>query len=87
MKRIISALVAVLLLPLAAFAQHTVSGTVTEAANGEPVIGASIMVQGTSTGVITDLDGTFTISAPSNAVLVFDCIGFKTVTVPVNGQP
>lgn len=86
MKRIISALVAVLLLPLAAFAQHTVSGTVTEAANGEPVIGASIMVQGTSTGVITDLDGTFTISTPSNAVLVFDCIGFKTVTVPVNGQ-
>ena len=60
MKRIISALVAVLLLPLAAFAQHTVSGTVTEAANGEPVIGASIMVQGTSTGVISPHASTLT---------------------------
>ena len=86
MKKLISALAAVVLLPLAAFSQNTVKGTVTEAANGEPVIGASIMVQGTSTGVITDMDGTYTISAPSDAVLVFDCIGFRTVTVPVNGQ-
>ncbi|MBR4735821.1 MAG: SusC/RagA family TonB-linked outer membrane protein, partial [Bacteroidales bacterium] len=85
MKKLFSVL-AVILLPLAAMAQHTVSGKVTEAANGEPVIGASVMVQGTATGVITDLDGSYSISVSKDAVLVYDCIGFSTVTVPVNGQ-
>ncbi|MBQ9410623.1 MAG: TonB-dependent receptor [Bacteroidales bacterium] len=85
MKKLIS-LIAVLALALPALAQQSVSGTVTEAATGEPVIGASVMVHGTTVGAITDLDGTYTLNVPANAVLVFDCIGFRTVTLNVNGR-
>lgn len=85
MKKLISIL-AGLTLSLAALAQTTVRGTVTEAATGMPVIGASVMVQGTTVGTITDLDGNYELGVPAGAVLVYDCIGFATVTVPVNGQ-
>ena len=52
-----------------AFAQKTVTGTVKDA-NGEPMIGVSVMVDGTSIGGITDLDGNFTIQkVPENSVL------------------
>lgn len=85
MKQAIS-LFAALALTVPALAQHNVSGTVTEAATGEPVIGASVMVQGTTVGAITDLDGTYVISVPDDATLVFDCIGFQSVTVKVDGQ-
>ena len=85
MKKLFS-LLAGLTLALTAFAQHSVKGTVTEAATGEPVIGASVMVQNTTTGAVTDLDGTYILSVPDGAVLLFDCIGFKTVTVNYTGQ-
>ena len=51
---------------LTAYAQKTISGTVTEAATGEPVIGASIQVKGTKTGTVSDLDGNFELSVPEN---------------------
>ena len=51
-----------------------------------PMIGVSVMVEGTRTGVATDLDGSFEISAPGNAVLVFSAIGMKTTRVPVNNR-
>lgn len=55
--------------------------------NGEPVIGASIVVKGTSTGAITDLDGTFTINNVSGkAVLVVSYVGYKQQEVAVNGK-
>ncbi len=86
MKKLINILVG-LLLPLSLFAQNSVRGTVKEAATGEPVIGASVMVQGTTTGTITDIDGTYVLSGvPAGATLVYDCIGFRTVSVPVNGR-
>ena len=61
-----------------AFAQNmTVSGTVTSAEDGLPVIGASVFVQGTTNGVITDASGNYTLrNVPSNGTLVFSCIGF-----------
>ena len=63
-----------------AFAQNmTVSGTVTSAEDGLPVIGASVFVQGTNNGVITDADGHYTLrNVPANGVLVFSCIGRET---------
>ena len=85
MKKLTSILLG-LTLTLAAFAQNSVSGTVTEAATGEPVIGAGVMVQGTTVGTVTDLDGKYQLNVPDGAVLLFDCIGFATVTVPVEGK-
>ena len=60
------------------WAQGTVSGKVVDA-TGEPVIGASVMVKGTSTGAVTDIDGNFSIpNAPKNGNLEISYIGFKT---------
>lgn len=46
--------------------------------NGEPVIGATVKVQGTSIGTTTDIDGNFTLDAASNATLEVSCIGYQT---------
>lgn len=55
--------------------------------SGEPVIGANVVVKGTTNGSITDLDGNFSISdVPANAVLEISYIGYKTQTVEVKGQ-
>ena len=69
-----------------AFAQNTVKGVVIDAATDEPIIGASILVMGTTTGTITDFDGNFTVSAPDDAVLQISYMGYKSQNVPVNGQ-
>ena len=71
-----------------AFAQQ-VKGTVKDA-SGEPVIGAAVIVDGTSIGTTVDYDGNFVISeaVPSDAVLVVSSIGYKTARIPVGGgQP
>ena len=52
-----------------------VTGTVADAIGG--VAGASVMIDGTSTGTITDLDGRYTIDTKTGDVLVFSCIGYK----------
>ena len=72
----------------ALYAQNiTVKGTVTDQANGEPVTGAAVVVQGSTTSyALTDVQGSFTINAPRDGVLVFSNMGYKTVSVPVNGQ-
>ena len=48
-------------------AQTTVNGTITDAENGDPLIGASVLVTGTSTGTVTDFDGKFSLNVPANA--------------------
>ena len=70
------------------FAQTiTVKGTVSDASNGEPITGAAVVVQGSATSyALTDLAGSFSLSAPANAVLVVSNMGYKTQEVPVNGQ-
>lgn len=63
-----------------------VTGVVLDA-NGEPIIGASVMIKGTSTGSITDLDGKFVIAnAPKNATLQISYVGYKTQTISLNGR-
>ena len=68
-----------------AFAQQ-VKGTVKDSA-GEPVIGAAVVVEGTTIGTTVDLDGNFVFdkAVPSDAVLVVTSIGYKTAKVPVGG--
>ena len=64
-----------------ALAQTQVSGKVTSAEDGEPVIGASIKVAGTNTGTVTDVDGNFSLNAPTNAKLEISYIGMIGKTV------
>jgi TonB-linked SusC/RagA family outer membrane protein len=65
--------------------QETVSGKVIDSF-GTPLPGANVVVQGTTTGTQTDFDGNYTITADSNATLVFSYLGFVTQTIPVDGR-
>ena len=73
------------LFPLGALAQSIVKGTVKDEA-GEPIIGASVQVQGTKTGGITDLNGNFSVQAGSNAVLNISYVGYVSQKVSVGGR-
>ena len=64
----------------------SVSGTVTEKSSGYPSLGAAVMVKGTTNGVVTDIDGNYTITAEPDAILIFQSFGFKTVEIPVQGR-
>jgi len=76
-----------LLFALSGYAQEiNISGTVTDE-NGEPLIGATVMVKGTSTGTATDIDGNFRLNnVKSNANLEIRYVGYNPVTVEVKGQ-
>lgn len=73
------------LVTTSAYAQKTVSGQVADE-DGESLVGVTVLVQGTSTGTVTDYDGTFSLAVPSDAVLVFSYTGFETQIVPVSAQ-
>lgn len=83
-KRILLVLLASLTIGVQAFAQ-TVSGKVADA-NGEAIPGAGVLVKGTTTGTVTDLDGKYQLNAGSNAVLVFSCVGYQNQEVAVGNQ-
>ena len=73
-------------MPFLCAQELTVSGRITDK-GGEAIIGASILVQGTTSGTITDFDGNFTVpNIASNAVLVVSYIGYKTQNISVNGK-
>ncbi|UII24602.1 TonB-dependent receptor [Fulvivirga maritima] len=68
-----------------AYAQHPVQGTVT--AGGESVPGVSVMVEGTTSGTTTDIEGNYSLDvATGNETLVFSFIGYATQVVPLNGR-
>lgn len=71
-----------------ALAQTEISGTVVSADDGEPVVGASVLVVGTQMGTVTDIDGNFHLSVPEGkSQLRFQYVGLKTQIVPVkNGM-
>lgn len=74
------------LMSMAAFAQKSVSGKVSDA-KGDGVPGASVTVKGTTTGTISDANGGFKINVPnSGGTLVFSSIGYKTQEVKLTGQ-
>ena len=65
----------------------SISGKVIDKNSQEPVIGASVLIEGTSNGTITDLDGNFMLSnVPSKGSLVVSYIGYATQTLPINGR-
>lgn len=63
----------------------TITGTIRDA-TGEGIPGATILVKGTSTGTATDVNGYYSLSAPSDAVLVISYVGYTTKEVQINGQ-
>ncbi|MEM8585283.1 MAG: SusC/RagA family TonB-linked outer membrane protein [Bacteroidota bacterium] len=70
-----------------AIAQSSITGTVTDAESGDPLIGASILVLGTSTGTVTDFDGNYTLNVPANAeALIFSYTGYSAQTIELSGQ-
>jgi TonB-linked SusC/RagA family outer membrane protein len=68
-----------------AWAQYTVSGNVSDERTGEPLIGASIILKGTTSGAITDLDGNYTLNLPGSdqREVVFSSIGYLSQTITV----
>ncbi len=65
--------------------QVTITGTVVDNF-GAPLPGTNVIVKGTTNGTQTDFDGNYTITAASDATLVFSYVGFKTSEIPVNGN-
>lgn len=69
-----------------ALAQTQVTGTVVSGDNGEPVIGASVKVVGTTQGTVTDIDGKFKITVPANSKIEVSYVGMRTKTVAVQAN-
>ncbi len=82
----LSAILAGTLVCATAFCQsHIVRGTVSED-TGEPMIGMTVFITGTTTGVPTDVDGKYSIEVPQGATLTFSYLGFKTQVIPTDGK-
>lgn len=77
-----------LLIAVGAYAQNrTISGKVTSQEDGEPMVGVSVLVQGTNKGTSTDVDGNYTVQVePGENVLVFSFIGVKQQTVEIGNR-
>ncbi len=89
MKQSSTLLLTFLLLLSSSFllAQRTITGKVTDAESGQPMIAASVLVKGTSTGTVTDADGSFSLNVPDNAnTLVISFIGYTPQEVAITGK-
>lgn len=86
LTRIVLSILALLFMTGTVWAQNIkVSGVVTDD-KGEPIIGASVLVQGTKTGSAADLDGKFTLTIPGNAVLEITAIGYERQVIPLRNR-
>ncbi|PWG04566.1 SusC/RagA family TonB-linked outer membrane protein [Polaribacter aquimarinus] len=82
-----SIFIVALLFCVATFAQEvTVKGTVTSQTDGEPILGANIIIVGTKKGTSTDFDGNYQIKVKRGEVIQVSYLGFKTRTIPYAGQ-
>ncbi len=85
-KRIQQLLLFIALLFAAQVASAQITGTVTSADDGEPLIGVSVLVKGTTKGAYTDMDGKYTVAASAGDVLVFTYTGMVTQEVKAQGK-
>ena len=86
MKKKLFLLAVTLMAAVAAFAQpRQITGKVADA-NGEPLIGVGIVVKGTTTGTMTDVDGNFALNVPEGAILEISSIGYATQEIPVGDR-
>lgn len=80
-KRLFALMACLFLILGGVYAQTDISGTVVSQDDNEPIIGASVMVEGTKTGTVTDAQGHFTLQVPKGKSLVFTYIGMQKQTV------
>jgi TonB-linked SusC/RagA family outer membrane protein len=73
-------------IPLLGQQQIEITGMVTDAQTGEPLPGVNIVVQGTTQGTTTDMDGNYSIEAPADATLIFSFVGYQQQTVKISGR-
>jgi Ca-activated chloride channel homolog len=67
-------------------AQRTITGTVTDL-KGEPMVGASVLIKGTSIGIVTDINGSYALVVPNDkTILVFSFAGYETLEIPISGK-
>lgn len=68
--------------------QLTLTGTVKDASNGDPMPGVNIVIKGTITGTLSDIEGRYTlpVSNPGSAIMVFSFVGYKTVEIPLGNR-
>ena len=78
-KRLMTVVAAIAVSTSMAFAQTSISGTVISNDDEEPIIGASIRIDGTKTGTVTDFDGNFHVECAPGSTLVISYIGYRTV--------
>lgn len=81
MKRKLTMMLLCMMVAVTALAQSAISGTVVSAQDGEPIIGAAVKVKGAKQGVVTNLEGQFSINAQAGSTLVFSYVGMKTKEV------
>lgn len=87
MKKLLSIVMVLCLGISTVFAQtKQITGTVTSKEDGLPVPGVSVTVKGTSTGTVTNPDGSYTLTVPNGQTLVFSFIGMTTVEVPITDE-
>ncbi len=69
------------------FAQRTITGKVTDANTGDPMIGVNVLIEGSTTGTVTDLDGKYNLKVPASGnVLVFSFVGYESQTITLNNN-
>ncbi len=77
----------VVVVPTTHYQKIRVNGVISDAETGEPLVGVNIIVKGTTIGVISDIDGKYSIDIPDgNASLVFSSIGYASVEMPIGNQ-
>ncbi|MBR6369696.1 MAG: SusC/RagA family TonB-linked outer membrane protein [Bacteroidaceae bacterium] len=86
MRKFLLTMTAILCFGFAVAQNVQVTGIATAADDGSPMPAVTVSVEGTSIGTTTDLEGAYSISAPSNGSLVFSFMGYESKTVPVNGR-
>lgn len=86
LSRLCFAVLLLLACGASAFAQKTVTGTLTDADSGDPLIGASVLLKGTSSGTVTDLDGNYSLQAAEGDVLVISYTGYANQEITVGAD-
>ncbi len=77
----------IVIAPKQALQQQKVIGTITDAATGEPIIGANIQIEGTTTGIVSDINGKYSLEIPApNSILLISYVGYLTEHVSIAGQ-
>lgn len=86
-KSLVVVVGAMLLFSSMGLAQRQITGTITDADNGDPLIGVNILVVGTNTGTVTDFDGNYRLSVPDDATqLQFSYTGYTTQTIDLGAS-